>query len=125
MDISNPKDLIGTLKPDLSLIPPALKIHVAMAMKNGADKYGAFNWRDKKVRATVYIAAAMRHIDQYLDGEDVAEDSGVHHLAHAAACMGILLDAEGGGNLIDDRPARGPAPGLIKRFTKDPPPEPF
>jgi hypothetical protein len=28
----------------------------------------------------------------------------VRHLGHAKACLGILLDAEATGNLIDDRP---------------------
>lgn len=114
----NPKDIIGATKPDLSLVPPAGSIHVATAMQNGADKYGAYNWRDKKVQAMTYLAAAKRHIDSYLDGEEVAEDSGVHHLAHAAACMFIVLDAIETGNLVDNRPTAGAAAALIKRLTK-------
>lgn len=117
-DSTNPKDIIGQLKPQLHLVPPALKIQVARAMENGAKKFGAYNWRDKKVRATVYIAAAMRHLEALLDGENNAADSGVHHAAHAAACLGIYLDAEAGGQLIDDRPPKGPASELIHKFTK-------
>ena len=85
-DDANPKDRIGTTKPQLHLVPAALSIHVARAMEDGAAKYGAYNWRGKKVRATVYISAMLRHLLDYLDGEDCAEDSGVHHLGHAAAC---------------------------------------
>jgi hypothetical protein len=117
-DDANPKDRIGTTKPQLHLVPAALSIHVARAMEDGAAKYGAYNWRGKKVRATVYISAMLRHLLDYLDGEDCAEDSGVHHLGHAAACAGILLDAEATGNLIDDRPAEGAAAKLIKQFTE-------
>jgi Domain of unknown function (DUF5664) len=117
-DTTNPKDLIGLTKPRLDLVPPALEIHVARAMENGAAKFGPYNWRDKKVRATVYIAAAKRHLIQYLDGQDLASDSGVHHLAHAAACCGILLDAEATGSLLDDRPAKGAAAQLIEKFTR-------
>jgi hypothetical protein len=116
-DSTNPKDLIGVKKPQLDLVPPVLEIWVAKAMEDGARKYGAANWRAKKVRARVYIAAAKRHILEYLDGEDTAADSGVHHLAHAAACIGILLDAEATGNLIDDRPAKGAASRLIAELT--------
>lgn len=117
-DTTNPKDLLGIKKPQLNLVPPALTIHVARAMENGAVKFGPFNWRDKKVKGTIYIAAALRHLLQYLDGEDCASDSQVHHLAHAAACLGIVLDAESCGCLIDDRPPKGPAAGLISKFTK-------
>jgi Domain of unknown function (DUF5664) len=117
-DETNPKDRIGITKPQLHLVPPALTIHVAKAMENGEQKFGAYNWRAKKVRSTVYISAALRHLLAYLDGEDVAQDSKVHHLGHAAACMGIVLDAEATGNLIDDRPEKGAAARLIEQFTQ-------
>lgn len=117
-DTTNPKDLIGLTKPQLNLVPPALKIHVAKAMENGAKKFGPFNWRDKKVKMTVYIAAAMRHLESLLDGEDIAADSGVHHAAHAAACMGIILDALECNCMFDDRPPKGCAAALIARMTE-------
>lgn len=116
-DTGNPKDRIGDTKPPLHLVPAALDIYASLAMKNGADKYGPFNWREKPVRAEVYIAAARRHLAAWFDGEDVASDSGVHHLAHAAAGLAILLDAMATGNLIDDRPVAGPASRLIAEFT--------
>jgi hypothetical protein len=116
-DKTNPKDLIGVKKPQVHLVPPALIIGVAKAMEDGAKKYGPYNWRGNKVRATVYIAAAQRHILEFLDGENTATDSGVLHLAHAAACCGILLDAQATGNLIDDRPAAGAASRLIAELT--------
>jgi hypothetical protein len=117
-DTTNPKDLIGIKKPALWLIPGAGLIHTAKAFEDGAKKYEPYNWRDKDVRATVYIAAALRHLHSYLDGEDVASDSGVHHLGHAAACMYILLDASATGNLIDDRPKQGPFSELVRKFTE-------
>jgi dATP/dGTP diphosphohydrolase/uncharacterized protein DUF4406 len=113
----NPKDLLGVTKPQLDLVPSSLIIHVAKAMENGAAKYGPYNWRDKKVRATIYIAAAQRHLLSLLDGEDFAQDSGVHHAAHAAACMGIILDALECDCLIDDRPTKGNAAAIIERLT--------
>lgn len=117
-DSTNPKDLIGVRKPQLDKVPPAAIIQIAKAMENGAAKYGPFNWREKKVKSSVYLAAAQRHILSWADGEDVAEDSGVHHLAHAAACLAILLDAEATGSLVDDRPAPGAAARLITELTE-------
>ncbi|MFV0443258.1 MAG: dATP/dGTP diphosphohydrolase domain-containing protein [Planctomycetaceae bacterium] len=114
----NPKDRVGAGKPPLHLIPPAAEILEAVVMGLGARKYGEFNWRTSKVRATVYIAAAKRHLAQWLDGQDDDPESGVSHLAHARACLGVLLDAIATGNVIDDRPNAGPAAELIQKHTK-------
>lgn len=115
---TNPKDLVGAAKPQLHLVPPALLIHTAKAMENGAKKYGPYNWRKKKVAMTVYIGAAMRHLTSLLDGEDLASDSTVHHAGHVSACMGIILDALECNCLIDDRPPKGCAAALIARMTE-------
>lgn len=102
-DDSNPKDAIARQKVDLSLISPVAQVHIADALMDGAAKYDPYNWRDKKVQARVYLAAAMRHLNQWAMGEELADDSGVHHLGHAAACMVILLDAQAHGCLLDNR----------------------
>lgn len=115
-DDTNPKDRAGSCRVDLSLFPPAGVIHGAHAMMDGADKYDPYNWREKKVRARVYIAAAQRHLLDYLDGEDTADDSGAHHLGHAMACCAIILDAMETGNLVDDRPVPGKASAILKRL---------
>lgn len=117
-DLTNPKDLIGAKKPRLSLVPSTATIQLALAMQNGADKYGAYNWRDKKVQTMIYLDACQRHVLSYLDGEEAAEDSGIKHLAHAMACLAIILDAEENGCLIDNRPKKGKAAELLKRHTK-------
>jgi dATP/dGTP diphosphohydrolase, N-terminal len=116
---TNPKDLIGIKKPPIWLVPPPGLLHCAMAMKNGASKYGAYNWRGNAVKSSIYIDAAMRHLMAYLDGEDYATDSGVHHLGHAMACCAIILDAFETGNLVDDRPPKGKTPEIIERLTKE------
>lgn len=110
-DETNPKDALGDKKVNLALVPPASIIHEAMAMENGARKYGSYNWRTKKVRGMVYIAAGLRHLLEYLDGADYSTDTDppVHHLGHAKACLGIVLDAMETGNLIDDRPVKSEA----------------
>ena len=109
----NPKDRASAHKPQLHLIPPAAEILEAVVMGLGARKYGPYNWRTAPIRATVYIAAAKRHLAQWLDGQDDDPESGVSHLAHARACLGILLDAQSLHCLNDDRPPTGSAARLI------------
>lgn len=119
-DSVNPKDRIGITKPRLSLVPKSAIIRIAQAFKDGAAKYGPFNWRTKHVSAVVYEDAAERHLAAWFDGEDNASDSGVMHLAHAGACIAILIDAIETGSLIDDRPTPGAAGRLIAELTEVP-----
>lgn len=115
---ANPKDLAGRSKPQLHLIPPSALLYEAKVMELGAAKYGPYNWREKKVTATAYISAAMRHLMSLLDGEDIDAESNQSHAAHVRSCMGIFLDALATGNLIDDRPTKGAAGRLIKEMSK-------
>lgn len=117
-DKTNPKDLLGISKVPLGLVPAAGKIYAAMAMADGAKKYGPYNWRDKKVRLTIYLDAIERHLIAYRDGEDCALDSKLPHLAHIIACGCILADAIEGGFLVDDRPLPGPATKTLDKFNK-------
>ena len=103
----NPKTQIGVTKPPLSSIPPVGLMHLGQAMENGRQKYGRMNWREKKVTSSIYYDAAMRHLLAWWDGEERAQDSGVHHLGHAMACLAILLDAKSVSMLNDDRPKKG------------------
>lgn len=100
----NPKDLLGSAKVSLSCVPTVATAMEAHAMMDGATKYGPFNWRAHPVQARIYIDACKRHLDAWFEGEEVASDSGCHHLGHARACLGIILDAMNCGNLVDDRP---------------------
>lgn len=115
-DEVNPKTLMGARRVDISLLPAAGIIHGAHAMMDGAAKYNPYNWREKKVPARTYVSAAMRHLMDYLDGEEAATDSGVHHLGHVIGCCAIILDALETGNLIDDRPNKGSAAAILSRL---------
>lgn len=112
---SNPKDLLGNTKVSLSKLPAVAIVHGAHAMMDGAIKYGPYNWRDNEVVGSIYVDAAMRHILDWFEGEELAGDSGVHHLGHAIACCAILLDAQETGNLIDDRPVTDENRGLLTK----------
>lgn len=122
LEIVNPKDVIGSTKPPLHLVPQSANILEAVVLELGARKYGGpFNWRSIRVRSSIYVSAAMRHLAQWLDGESHDVESGVSHLAHARACLGILLDAQATGNMVDDRPPPGVATALISQHTGEPP----
>jgi Domain of unknown function (DUF5664) len=100
----NPKDLMGSVKVSITKFPAIGTIMGAMAMGDGAVKYGPFNWREKDVIASIYVDAAYRHLMAWFEGQENATDSKVHHLGHAIACCAILLDAQALDTLIDDRP---------------------
>ena len=101
---TDPKGEIGKTKAPMWLLPSTALIEAAWAMGDGASKYQPYNWRETKVCASTYISAMMRHWAAYLDGEDRAEDSKCHHLAHIVANCNILMDAAKCGTLVDDRP---------------------
>lgn len=116
-EVDNPKDLIGVTKPQLNLVPSSAMILEAAVMQLGAAKYGPFNWREKSVKASIYVAACLRHLLAWHDGQDNDPESGQTHLAHARACLGILIDAQSLGKLVDDRPTAGAAAKLIEKNT--------
>jgi hypothetical protein len=120
----NPKQAFGDLKIPVALVPPAAIIYTGLAFKEGARKYGPYNWREKSVEAMTYVNAAQRHLMSWMDREELDPDSGNPHLAHALACLAILVDCMETGNLIDNRPPAGNAGALLKRFEKKPTPPP-
>lgn len=117
---TNPKDILARSEQRvlLHLIPGPALIHCALAMMDGARKYGPYNFRDEGVGAGTYVSAAERHLRDWLDGEETAPDSNVHHLGHAMACIAILLDAQAIGNLVDDRPTPAPTSAMMEAVKK-------
>ena len=111
---NNPKSASGMTKVPLHLVPPSAEYFLALALADGARKYGPYNWREAAISTSVYVAACKRHIAAFWDGETLAADSGVHHLAHAMACIALMLDAMSVGKLHDDRPPAGNVVGVIK-----------
>jgi hypothetical protein len=113
----NPKTRFGLTKPAMSVVPAPALVHLMRAMMDGARKYEPFNWRRQNVSSSIYYDAALRHLMAWFDGEEIAEDSGVHHLGHVMACCAILLDAQAQGTLNDNRPVPGRFAELVKAFT--------
>lgn len=101
---TNPKDAIASNKLPLHLVSPIVKAYQAIAHFLGNVKYGAHNYRAAGARASVYYAAAMRHLDAWWEGQENDPVDGTPHLANALACINILIETSVGGNLTDDRP---------------------
>lgn len=116
---TNPKDAVGATKLPLDLVPATAIAMASLAHLDGALKYGAWNWRDAGVRSSIYVAAAIRHIQKWNNGEECDKDSGVHHLGHALACLNILVDSMAQGNLNDDRPPSVEISRFMDMLTQD------
>lgn len=89
-------------KPDLSLIPYVAEVAMAKAFMYGSKKYGRYNYC-KGHELGQLIASAKRHISKFYAGEEVDNESGVHHLGHAMVNLAMILQEIDLGTLIDDR----------------------
>lgn len=103
---SNPKDAIGVKKAKFSVIPAGVLFDVGLAMLEGACKYGRHNYRGAGVRASVYYDAAMGHLADWWEGQNLDPDSNLSHVTKAIASLVVLRDAMFQGMLTDDRPPR-------------------
>lgn len=102
---SNPKDAVGTAKvPLLSVLPLRVLSGLALALLEGARKYGRHNYRACGVRASVYVDAVGRHVAAWYEGQDTDPDSGLSHIDKAIASLVVLRDSMYQGNWVDDRP---------------------
>lgn len=103
----NPKDLIASRKVPLHLWPPSATALGAVGLLEGMLKYGRNNFREKPVHASVYVAALLRHVHDWFEGNNLTLDSGNHHIGLALANLAIISEAQMMGNLIDDRNYKG------------------
>jgi len=86
------------------LVPPDALTELVRVYTFGAGKYDDRNWEQGIKYGRVY-AAAQRHLNAWLGGEEKDSESGIHHLAHAAwNCMSLLAYELRGMKDFDDRP---------------------
>lgn len=101
---TNPKDAIGSIKLPLHLWPATATATGCLGLLEGDCKYGLNNYRSGDgVIASIYVAAAKRHLDAWFEGEEYAPDTGVPHLGNALACLAIIVDTQAHDKLVDDR----------------------
>lgn len=106
--LTNPKDAVGVQKwRQFCTVPMTVVAEVGVAMLEGARKYGKHNYRFAGVRASVYVDAAMGHMMQWWEGEDIDKDSSLSHVTKAIASLVVLRDAMIQDMLNDDRPLKG------------------
>lgn len=113
----NPKDALGKAKPPLSCLPCPVLYEIAAGCLEGALKYRRHNYRVAKILASVYYDAAMRHMMDYWEGEDIDKASGIHHISKAMSCLTVFRDAMMNDMVEDDRPPKAKA-GWMDRIQK-------
>lgn len=105
---SNPKDGVGVRKwRQFVTVPLTVMTEVGVAMLEGHLKgYRRHNYRVAGVRASVYVDAAMGHITQWWEGEDLDPDTDLSHITKAIASLVVLRDSMIQNMMTDDRPPR-------------------
>jgi hypothetical protein len=78
-------------KPAVEYIPMEALFAMGEAYGYGAKKYGGFNFMVSGIEVTRCLAAATRHIYQFLAGQDNDDESGKSHLGHAMAAIGMAV----------------------------------
>lgn len=97
-DPTPPQDTSGPVsvkhdsdKPAVQYIPMEALFAMGDAFGYGARKYGGYNFQLTGLEVTRCLAAAVRHIFQFLSGEDNDKESGKSHLGHAMAAIGMAV----------------------------------
>lgn len=104
MEKVNPKAVLGRQKRQSQFTPIAVLNEVHDGMTEGAEKYGAYNWRETKIQMSDYFDSTIRHMTAWFDGEDLDPDSQISHISKTIAGLFVLRDAMITGNCLDDRP---------------------
>ncbi len=99
-------------KPEqFSLLPWEALGEIAKVYAYGADKYARDNYR-KGYNFHLSFDACLRHLSLFWQGQDLDQESGLPHLAHAAFHLNALLvycgDQERYGLFDDRQTARWP-----------------
>lgn len=75
---------------------------VSKVLTFGAKKYGPNNWR-YGMHWSRLIGATLRHIFAFMRREDLDEETGLSHIAHAMCCLMFLLEFQKRKSGCDDR----------------------
>jgi hypothetical protein len=83
-------------------VDPAFIIGLGEVLTASRAKYDEGNWQKETKLSTPY-ESAMRHLMKYWSGETLDEETGKHHLLHAATNLMFLHYHEYSGKGVDDR----------------------
>jgi hypothetical protein len=89
-------------KVDRTIVPYDSVVEIAKALHFGAKKYSRNNYK-QGMEYLRLLAAADRHLGALTKREDIDPESGLHHLAHAGACIVMMLELIRLGKLEDNR----------------------
>lgn len=89
-------------KPDLSLLPREALEEISKVLMQGELKYGRYNWK-KGISYNRLLAAALRHIHKFIDGEDTDEETKTLHVANAACNLMFIIYMYQHRKELDDR----------------------
>jgi len=89
----NLADRHNTGKPPMSMVDPLFVLEVAKVSGFGAAKYGRDNWL-KGQKYSVVLDSLHRHLAAFELGHTHDKESNLHHLAHAACNLMMLLHYE-------------------------------
>lgn len=77
-------------KPMVNLLDPDALEEVARVLTFGASKYGARNW-EKGINYSRLLGATLRHVFAVMKRQDIDDETGLHHTAHAICELMFLL----------------------------------
>ena len=90
------------MKPVLAYVPKEAMYEMGKAFSFGANKYNAWNYREG-LEITRTVSAALRHIYQFMDGEDTDTESKSLHLGNAMANLAMAIDTYYNHKELDNR----------------------
>lgn len=108
---------LDTGKLPLADVPRSTVEAVASVLAYGAKKYDRRNWR-KGAEWTRFAASALRHLFKWLDCEDLDDESGLPHLAHAMCNLAFLVEWAKTHPELDDRYRADTALEALNRLQK-------
>jgi hypothetical protein len=77
-------------KPRWDLLPFDALASVVHVLTVGARKYAPHNWQKVPDARSRYLAALLRHVSAWANGQETDPDTGVSHMAHVACCALFL-----------------------------------
>lgn len=79
-------------KLEYGLLPPLALEETVKVLTFGAQKYERDNWQRVPDSKRRYFDALQRHVWAWKMGEQIDQESGIHHLAHAMCCLMFLYE---------------------------------